>query len=50
VADVFDSIGTVVASFKGLTWEGIPPTGIMLTGVPEPAYRKVQSSHALPAY
>ena len=50
VADVFDSIGAAIASFKGLTWEGIPPTGIMLTGVSEPPYRKVQSSRPLPAY
>jgi NADH-quinone oxidoreductase subunit G len=49
-ADIFDAIGAVIASFKGLTWEGIPPTGTMLTGVPEPPARKVQSSHPLPAY
>ncbi|MFZ5434455.1 MAG: molybdopterin-dependent oxidoreductase, partial [Calditrichota bacterium] len=48
--NVFDSIGQSVASYKGLTWEGIGPAGKMLTGVPEPEYRKVQTSHPLPAY
>lgn len=50
VAEAFDAIGSVVASFKGLTWEGIPASGQMLTGVSEPAYRKVQSAHPLRAY
>jgi predicted molibdopterin-dependent oxidoreductase YjgC len=50
VAENFDAIGGVVASFKGLTWEGIPAAGTMLTGVSEPPYRKVQSSRSLPAY
>ncbi len=50
VQDVFNSIGQSVASFKGLTWEGIGPAGKMLTGVPEPEYRKVQTSHPLSAY
>jgi NADH-quinone oxidoreductase subunit G len=50
VRDVFDAIGRSVPSFKGLTWEGLDPAGRMLTGVPEPPYKKVQSAHPLPAY
>ncbi|HEY3294631.1 MAG TPA: molybdopterin-dependent oxidoreductase [bacterium] len=49
-ADVFDAMGNSVPSFKGLTWEGLGNSGKMLAGVPEPAYRKVQSSKPLPAY
>jgi len=48
--EVFDQIGEHVASFKGLTWEGLGDAGRMLSGLPEPPYRKVQSSHPLPAY
>jgi NADH-quinone oxidoreductase subunit G len=50
VRDVFDSIGQSVAGFKGLTWESLSNSGRMLTGVPEPAYHKVQSAHPLPPY
>lgn len=49
-ADVFDAIGSTVASFKGLTWEGLGTGGRMLAGVPEPAYKKVQTAQPLPAY
>jgi NADH-quinone oxidoreductase subunit G len=48
--DVFDGIGTSVSSFKGLTWDGLDNAGRMLTGVPEPAYRKVQAANPLPPY
>jgi NADH-quinone oxidoreductase subunit G len=48
--EVFDAIGDTMAGFKGLTWEGLGGAGKMLAGVPEPAYRKVQSSKPLPAY
>jgi NADH-quinone oxidoreductase subunit G len=48
--DVFDAIGNSVAHFKGLTWEGLGDSGKMLTGVPEPAYKKIQSAHPLAAY
>ncbi|RPH92945.1 hypothetical protein EHM69_11615 [candidate division KSB1 bacterium] len=50
VDDVFDAIGGSIASFKGLTWEGLGAEGKMLTGVAEPPYRKVQSAHPLAAY
>jgi len=50
VRDVFDAIGETVASFKGLSWEGIGPAGRMLNGVPEPPYRRVQTSNPLAAY
>jgi len=49
-ASVFDAIGGDVPAFKGLTWEGLGEAGKMLTGAPEPAYRKVQSARPLPAY
>ncbi len=49
-SEVFDAIGGAVAHFKGLTWEGLGESGKMLTGVPEPAYKKIQSAHPLPAY
>lgn len=48
--EVFDHIGTQVPAFKGLSWEGIGDSGKMLAGVPEPAYRKVQTSNPMPAY
>jgi NADH-quinone oxidoreductase subunit G len=49
-AEIFDFIGQSVSSFKGLTWEGLGEHGKMLTGVPEPAFRKVQAAHPLAAY
>jgi NADH-quinone oxidoreductase subunit G len=49
-ANVFDAIGQFAAGFKGLTWEGIPPEGRMLSGIPEPPYKKVQTAHPLAAY
>ncbi|MBU0508097.1 (2Fe-2S)-binding protein [bacterium] len=48
--EVFDSIGESIASFKGLTWEGLGAGGKMLTGVSESPYRKVQSPRPLAAY
>jgi NADH-quinone oxidoreductase subunit G len=48
--EVFDAMGTTIASFKGLTWDGLGTGGRMLTGVAEPAYRKVQSAQPLPPY
>jgi NADH-quinone oxidoreductase subunit G len=48
--EVFDHIGARASGFKGLTWEGLGDAGKMLTDVPEPAHRKIQSSKPLPAY
>jgi len=48
--EVFDAIGENVSSFKGMTWEGLGDGGKMLTGVPEPTYRKVQTDKPLAAY
>ena len=47
---VFDTIGETIPTFKGLTWEGLGDSGTMLTGVPAPAYKEIQSAHPLPAY
>ncbi len=45
--DVFTDMTKNVAAFRGLTWEGLVPWGSMLSGVPEPPYRKVRTSTPL---
>ena len=49
-SSVFDAIGEQVTTFKGLSWEGLGDSGKILTGVPESAYKKIQSAHPLAAY
>ena len=50
VEDVFDAIGEQVDSFKELHWNDLGDGGLMLSGTPEPEYRKVQTPNPLPAY
>ena len=45
--EVFAELTKNVAAFRGLTWEGLAPSGRMLSGVPEPPYRKVRTSKPL---
>ena len=45
--EVFAELAKNVAAFRGLTWEGLAPSGRMLAGVPEPPYRKVRTSKPL---
>ncbi len=47
---LFDRIGAHFESFAGLSWDALSTGGKMLNGTPEPAYRRVQSAHPLPAY
>ncbi len=50
VQDVFNTIGERVEVFKGLHWDDLGESGLMLTDTPEPAYQKVQAANPLPAY
>jgi predicted molibdopterin-dependent oxidoreductase YjgC len=50
IPELFNTMGEQIASFKGLTWEGLGKSGQMLAGVPEPAYRKVRTKTPLAAY
>jgi NADH-quinone oxidoreductase subunit G len=45
--EVFADLAKNVTAFRGLTWDSLVPSGRMLAGVPEPAYRKVQTSRPL---
>jgi NADH-quinone oxidoreductase subunit G len=45
--EIFAELAKTVAAFRGLTWEGLAPSGKMLAVVAEPPYRKVQTSRPL---
>lgn len=48
--EVFSSMGATFDSFSGLTWDSLGSGGKMLDGAPEPAYKRIQTAHPLPAY
>ncbi|MFH1009706.1 MAG: molybdopterin-dependent oxidoreductase [bacterium] len=45
--EVFSDLVKNVSAFRGLSWDGLAPSGKMLVGAPEPPYRKVQTSRPL---